>query len=198
MNHFLERLRRTARVAFHGPRAARRWQGWTILLLSLASLSAHGGAPKELQVKAAFVYNFTKFVEWPAGQFPSADAPIVIGVFAGHPSLAELEDVVRERKVNARPLHVVPVRNPDDLRNLHVLYVGADDEPAFRRVAAAAPASVLTIGDGRGDAAGGCIITFKTEKDKVRFEIDMDRAEEAGLKISAQLQKLATAVRRKP
>jgi hypothetical protein len=171
------------------------WCGWA--LLGLSALTVRADVSKEYQLKAAFLFNFTKFVEWPAGRFADDTSPIVIGVLGRNPFEDKLANLVKDRLVNGRAIVVRSVTAADDPRTVHVLFVPGGEEPT-----GSAPAwqnsAVLTVGESRAFAALGGNITFTQEGDKVRFEINLATAERDELKISAQLLKLATAVRRKP
>lgn len=152
----------------------------------------------EHEAKAAFVCNFLKFVEWPEGRFPNPSAPLVLGVAGKGPIVTALERMTRERTINGHPLIVRTVETPEDARSVHLLFLHASED---KRLDALLPlladSSVLTVGESRAFAQAKGIITFVPEGDRLRFEINMNSAERAGLRISAQLQKLATTVRRK-
>jgi hypothetical protein len=148
---------------------------------------------KEYQIKAAFLYNFTKFVEWSPERFAGPAEPIVIGVLGENPFGDELENIVRTRKVNGRSIVVAHFATVSSATGAHILYVSARDAGLAAELAGAAPNGVLTVSEAGGAAA---TVTFTTVGDKVRFEIDIAAAERAGLKVSAQLQKLALAVHR--
>ena len=173
-------------------------------LLSLLPLTtrdslADGAVSKEYQIKAAFLYNFTKFVEWPAASFRGADDSIVVGVYCTEPFAAELEKIVSGRKVNGRALVVKQLETPKDARALHLLFICADHDVLFGAIQSEIQSSpVLTVGESEPVSRHGGVIVFVREDDKVRFEINMGAAERAGLKVSAQLQKLATIVRQAP
>lgn len=158
---------------------------------------ARADVSKEYQIKAAFLYNFTKFVEWPAERFASATAPIVIGVFGRDPFGGELEKVVRDRKVNGRDLSIVLLRSLSEASAVHVLFVTTGEEKRFGSVAPASLAGVLTVSESAQFTPSQGVVNFTAVDDKVRFEINADAAECAGLKISAQLLKLAILVRKK-
>lgn len=157
------------------------------------------GSPlrKEYRIKAAFLYNFTKFVEWPATSFAHPSDPIVIGVL-GHAGLAaEVEQIARGRRVSGRAIVVRRVDAPEQARSIHLLFLSAtEDALVAEEIAAIREAAVLTVGESASFAGAGGIITFVLIGDKVRFEINVAAAERAGLHLSAQLQKLATVVRR--
>lgn len=159
---------------------------------------APAAASKEDQIKAAFLYNFTKFVEWPAGRFANARSPIVIGVLASDPVAAELATLVKDRQVNGRAVVVTPVATLEELRSAHVVFVSTEEEAKLGNIAEAMNgAAVLTVGETERFTAQGGMIAFTREADKVRFAINLESSERAGLKISAQLLKLATRIWRK-
>jgi len=169
-----------------------------LLAGSERSRAAETSVPKEYQIKAAFLYNFTKFVEWPDSAFADPNKPIVIGVLGPNPFGGELAKAIEGRKVNGRDLVLQTIQKVDDLKAVHVLFIGSEeDRKLAEHLAALKGNPVLTVGETEIFAKRGGIITFSLEGDKVRFEINMESAEQGGLKISAQLQKLAKSVRRK-
>jgi YfiR/HmsC-like len=184
--------------------AAGRAQWIFLALLGLCCagpcIAEHAEAvSKEYQIKAAFLYNMPKFVEWPPERFADAAAPIVIGVLGENPFGDQLAAIVKDRKINGRAVLVRSVQTLDEAKATHVLFIG---ERAEARLAAMWPAlallPVLTVGESATFIEAGGIIRFVPVGDKLRFEIDMSSAERAQLKISAQLQKLATGIRRNP
>lgn len=188
-------LRQSERGGCKGPSAP-----FTVIVLALASLIlglAKADAVSETKLKAAFLYNFTKFVEWPAERFESPDAPIVIGLLAEGDFEAEIATIVANRRVNGRALIVRPVVSIADMQAAHILFVSAQQESRFIALRdLAQPAAVLAVGDAQGCRAFGGGICFVQEGEKLRFEIDMNAVERSHLKISAQLQRLAVAVHR--
>jgi hypothetical protein len=174
------------------------WQAASLGCLFAAALALHAAAPREYQVKAAFLYNFTKFVEWPAESFASPADPIVIAVLGSDPFGDELNQVVRDRKVNGRSIQVISAASIADVAGAHVIFIGESQTSLFDAVRAQPDFHALTVGEADDFAAHGGMIQFTTASDKVRFEINVGAAERAGLKVSAQLQKLAAAVHRKP
>ncbi len=152
----------------------------------------------EYEVKAAFVYNFAKFVDWPEQCFADAGSPIVIGVFGASPIGPELEKAVAGRKINGRPLVIRPVANAAAAKATQLLFVGAADEARLGDLHDALPWGVLTVGESEGFYQRGGMIVFQPEADRLRFEINVAAARQAGLKVSAQLQKLAKSVKKGP
>lgn len=167
------------------------WLGWALGLAAAASTALARNA-SEYRVKAAFLYNFTKFVEWPDNA--AADRPFVLGVCGPGALVDELRDALAGRSVRSRPLRVAAVRTPADARAVDLLFVSAQGEDAVEDLLAAVRASpVLTVGESDRFAGAGGIITFLTVDGRVRFAIDRAAGERARLRISAQLLKLATA-----
>ena len=183
--------------------AVRNTASLAFLLCCLAGVVSGAGAEspssKEQQLKARFIYNFLKFVEWPANRFQDTNAPLIIGVTGKGSISAALETTVKGRKINGRELIVKVVDSPETAKATHLLFVAPTEDGRFDTwLPRLAGASVLTVGESDQFGKSGGIIRFMPDGDKLRFEINMDAADQAGLKISAQLQKLAKAVRRKP
>lgn len=154
---------------------------------------------KEYHVKAAFLYNFTKFVEWPAEKFADTNAPIIIGVLGLNPCGEVLAETVKDRKVNGRGIRVRQISTVAEVKELHLLFITAVETNRFEGLEAALrEGAVLGVGESETFLTRGGTIRFALEDDKVRFEVDLDSAGRAQLKISAQLLKLARKVRRTP
>jgi hypothetical protein len=183
------------------PLSPRRYL-WMVLLgvlflVGRPSCNAGPEVAKEYQVKAAFLYSFTKFVEWPASRFSDNASPIVIAVLGRNPFGDELDAIVRDRKVNGRGLVVKVVDSADEAAAAHLLFIGADEEDRLSgKMEVLQKAGVLTVGESPRFIASGGIINFTLATDKVRFQINPQAGEQAGLKLSAQLLKLATIVHR--
>jgi hypothetical protein len=171
------------------------WRGWA--LLGLAALPLRAEVSKENQLKAAFLYNFTKFVEWPARRFADENSPIVIGLLGRNPFEGELATIVHGRTVNGRPIQVKLIHTADEVSAVHLLFVPAGEE-SLLPAAAWQKVAIVAVGESERFAAQGGTIVFTRERDKLRFEINMTAAERDGLRISSQLQKLAAAVVRRP
>jgi hypothetical protein len=172
---------------------------WAVPSNAGAADGAAAAPGRECEIKAAFLYNFTKFVDWPAQTFSNADAPIVMGVLGDSPCVQALERLVKDRKVNGRTLVVRRIASAAEAKVTQMLFVGAAQEAQFAGLEPALHSlPVLTVGESPGFATLGGTIDFVPQGDKIRFEINIDAAEHAGLKISAQLQKLAAAVHRSP
>ncbi|MGE3177555.1 MAG: YfiR family protein [Vicinamibacterales bacterium] len=153
----------------------------------------------EYQVKAAYLFNFAKFVEWPAEAFASPDAPVVIGIYGPDPFGAALESLVRDKKLAGRPLAIRRSSAMGDLRASHLVFVNApsaDTLPAL--LAQLAGASVLTVGEHERFIESGGVVRFELNDGRVGFTIDVGAASRSRLTISSQLLRLARATGRAP
>jgi len=183
-----------------------RWFSWLtasgnrgriVLQVALFSLVAVAQAQSatEYQVKAAFLFNFAKFVEWPADAFPSPDAPLQVCVMGHDPFGRDFEQIIVDKAVNG---HRIEVAHPDGLpraRACHILFVASSEKSRIRQILQGLNgASVLTVADSDGLAALGGIINFVLDEGRVRFEINLKAAELAHLKLSARLLTVAKAV----
>lgn len=156
----------------------------------VAALAASAAAQDEYGVKAAFLFNFAKFVEWPADAFAAPDAGLVMCVAGAGDVDAAVQGTVKGKLVNGRPIEVRRVSD-GDVRSCHLLFVADGRARAAELVEGARSASVLTVGETPGFTQLGGVINFTTEDNKVRFEINEDAAKKARLKISSKLLSLA-------
>jgi len=171
--------------------------GW-LLFAGACSALAQGKAAGEYEIKAAFLYNFTKFVEWPQEAFPAAISPIRLCVLGSDPFGPNFETAVAGKRVNGRNVEVAHLMRLEPIRSCQVLFVTASrvkDMPLI--VQRLGPANVLTVGDSPGFANLG-IVNFIWDGNRVRFEISPVNAQRAGLKISSRLMSLARIVSTPP
>ena len=148
----------------------------------------------EYELKAVFLYNFAKFVEWPAGAFPDERAPIVVGVVGDDPFNGTLDAVVG-KSANGHQVAIRRLRASEDLRSCHMLFVSSSERKRLAQIVASIDgASVLTVGEMDGFARNGGMITLAMEDNKVTFEINAATARRARLKISSKLMSLARRV----
>jgi hypothetical protein len=159
------------------------------LALPLAALAQDRAS--ELQVKAAFLYKFGDFVQWPPPAFPAAETPFAIGVLGADDLAAALESLVVNRTVQGRPIVVRRVRRGDPLAGLHVLFIG---QAVPETLSAARGHALLTVTDSEGAIAQGAMINFVAEAERVRFDVALPSAERGQLKISSRLLAVARRV----
>jgi hypothetical protein len=166
-----------------------------VLMLLLGRAQAQSSSAGEYQVKAAFLFNFAKFVEWPTGSFSDASAPLQICVFGRDPFGEELRNITTGKTVNGRKLEVDIVVDLQHARSCHILFIASSVRMPTKQIAEGLRgASVLTVGDSQGFAEQGGMINFVLENDRVQFEVNRKAADQAGLKISSKLLSVAKLV----
>ncbi len=149
----------------------------------------------EGDVKAAFVLNFMKFVEWPASAFRSPEAPIVLSVLGDDPTAASISSL-DGKKVSGRRVVVRKVPGLSEMEKCHVLFVGASEKAELAPVLGAVQRwPVLTVADFEGFAGRGGTIGFIRQDNRVGFEINEESARKAGLKVNAKLFYLGKSLR---
>jgi hypothetical protein len=169
------------------------------LLVFVAAAAPEEAVFKEHQVKAAFVFNFVKFVEWPTNAFADESAPIQIGVAGNATMVAALDAAIKGKEVGGRELAVRRVETPEQASEVNVLFLGADVDAGLTTwLAAASKTNVLTIGESEVFRKSDGMIAFVWQGDRLRFEINVAEADRAKLRVSAQLLKLASKVRKRP
>jgi hypothetical protein len=153
----------------------------TLLTTQAASSTSEG---LEYQVKAAFLFNFLKFVEWPG---TAVESPWVIGVLGRDPFGGALEEIVRGKAINGRAVEVRHYVRSGEVKDCNILFIGHAD---FERLGAPVQPGLLTVGESSGFLKSGGIISFYLEDNRVHFEVRPAAARSAGLRISSQLLKL--------
>ena len=131
-------------------------------------------------MKAAFLYNFTKFVEWPTSAFPQPSTSFVVCAFADGAFRKELEQILHNEQVRGRPIAIAPA-TLDDPRGCHLAYFAqGEEERQGRMLDAVRRSPVLTVGEGRRFLEQGGLIAFMLENDRVRFAVSKRSADAAG------------------
>lgn len=166
------------------------------LLLSRAESVAEG--PTEYEVKAAFLYNFAKFVEWPAATFSRTGGSVVLCVLGPNPFGPTLERIAREQKVQGRPMVIKRAQTAAELGPCHLLYGPQPDDSGqlAEAIRAVSVPGRLVVGEGEQFAAQGGGIGFFLEQRRVRFAINLAATDRAGLKVSSKLLKIAKVIRK--
>jgi hypothetical protein len=170
--------------------------GWMLLLFPFELKAAVLPATfREYQVKAAFLYNFALFVEWPAGTFPTADAPLIIGVLGEDPFGGDLVATMKGEKAGSRSLVIRHHQRVEDIQQCHILFVSQSESARLEQIFASLKGrSILTVGEVEGFSSRGGMIRLVTESSKVRMRINVDAAKRAGLTISSKLLRPAQIV----
>jgi hypothetical protein len=163
------------------------------VFISLALNSLAQSPPTEYQLKAAFLFNFAKFVEWPPEAFPETNSPIVIGVLGTNVFGNDLQNVIRDKTVNNRHFQFKNFDSPTQATNCHILFISPSLKDNLPKIVDGLHnASVLTVSEtDQFISAGGMINFFIGDNKTVRFQISDDAAKKAGLKVSSKLLSLA-------
>jgi YfiR/HmsC-like len=148
--------------------------------------------PTEYQIKAAFLFNFAKFVEWPAEAFSDSNAPIVIGVLGKNVFGTDLENTIRDKKVNNRIFKFKNFTSASEATNCQILFVSSSEKDNFSKIVAGMHnTSILTVSETDGFIQAGGMVNFLIQDSKIRFQISDEAAKKAGLKVSSKLLSLA-------
>jgi hypothetical protein len=169
-------------------------------LLAGIGLPAHAIVPDaapalERRVKAAFLYKFLGYADFPAGSFADAATPVSIGVVGADDMAIELTRIAAGRLVGGRMITVRALREQDLAQPLHVLFVAGQDDARAARLLRAANAQ-LTVTECDGGLRSGSIINFTIVDDRVRFDVSLDAAEKKNVKLSSRLLTVANRVQK--
>ncbi len=177
------------------------------LLASVQVQQARAAESKEYQIKAAFLYNFIQFVEWPKEKAADSNQPIIIGIIGRDP-FGNVFESLKNKKIKGKSVIIkrfkpyeelkingVLESTSDELKNCHVLFICSSENRNINQIIdIVKTSSVLTVGETHYFLENGGIINFELEEKKVRFAINLDAANTAKLKISSQLLRLAKRV----
>lgn len=151
--------------------------------------------PTEYEVKAAYLYNFVRYIEWPPEALPEPGAPFVVAILGDDPFGAVLDDAFLGKSLADRPASIVRIHEPAEGAQAQIVFIAASESQDLPRIVKAlAGRCVLTVGDAADMARKGAMIAFRKDGNRVRFDINVPRSESAGLRLSSQLLKVATIV----
>jgi hypothetical protein len=170
-----------------------------LLLLSFAAprLVAQDATIPEADLKAAFLYNFTKFVEWPVEAFPREDSPFVVGIYGDDDFVSTLRTLLRDKKAHGHPFEVRKLTNPQDAKTCQILFFRDSDTRKFSQIYDNIKKSpILTVGEGNEFLDAGGMFGLFFEDKQLRFEVNPAPAENAKLSVSSKLLRLAKKVRK--
>lgn len=164
----------------------------SLALLLPASAGAQESQPSEYQIKAAFLFNFAKFVEWPPASFADENAPLVIGILGDNPFSGDLDRIIQNKTINGHPLAIKQFHSPVEARNCQMLFISASEKKRLTEIfEGLRGTSVLTVSETDSFTEAGGMINFIFENKKIRFQINDEAAKSARLKISSKLLSLA-------
>jgi hypothetical protein len=189
------------------PARPRPWRlaGWTlacaaalfaaVAVAPLPALAQNGGASHALErrVKAAFLYKFLGYAEFPPASFLDAGSPVTIGVIGSDEMAAELARVVAGRNVAGRPVVVRALREGEG-GSVHLLFVAGSDCARAGRVLRNGPAALLPVTECDLGLQQGSVINFRIIDERVRFDVSLDSAERNNVKLSSRLLTVANRV----
>ena len=175
-------------------------QAVRVVLAALVVQLAHAQAtpPRvdatEAGVKAAFLYKFASYVEWPPAAFPAADSPVVFGVMASDEVAAELERILPGRAIQGHPVAVRRLKEGESFSGVHVLFIGRGQSNLRAVIRAAQHPGMLVVTETERGLESGSAINFVVSDERVGFEVSVEAAERNGLRISSRMLNVARRV----
>lgn len=162
--------------------------------LSLSSAYGQDQKPGEYQVKATFLYNFAKFVEWPGKKF-IRNGDVINLCLLGEDPFGPAFDTIQDETVGNKRLVIKHLNRHQHLESCHLLFISGSEEADLAQIVKSIRGlSILSVADTKGFAQQGVIINFYIDRNKVRFEINVDAANRSGLRISSKLMKLGRII----
>ena len=153
----------------------------------------------EYQVKALFLFNFAKYIDWPSTAFPDTNSPIVIGIVGENNFGSHLRKTVEGRSISGRGIVIRENVKEEDFDKCHILFISASERKHIGEVCNRVKAApVLTVGETEQFTQQGGVIGFIKKEGKVRLQIDLGAARKASLQISSKLLSVADSVSSKP
>jgi uncharacterized protein DUF4154 len=162
-----------------------------------ASLPAQAqiSSTEEYRLKLAFLFNFAKFVEWPADAFPSQQAPLNICIVGRDPFDPELERQVTERNLYGHPVTIRTLRPSDDFGGCHLIFLPASSDGLLPEVLKRLDGLAITVGESAGFVARGGVVNFVVEGTNLRFAVNLSAAQRTRCRISSRVLALARIYR---
>jgi len=152
----------------------------------------------EYQVKAAYLCNFTKFIEWPMGTFAAQDAPLTIGIVGEDPFGQAIDTEALNITTNGHKLLIKRFRWDQDFRQSQVIFIGLAEKKHLASILLSVKgASILTVSDIENFSSSGGMIGLIFDVDRIRFEINLEPAFGSRIGISSKLLSLASTVKGK-
>lgn len=170
-----------------------------LLLLWLVAFTAAADETEDMEhrVKAAFIYKFAGYVNWPETHFADADTPITIALMDAEPIAKELSQIAKGRTAQGRTIAIKRLEPGESLAGVHILFIGGHTTPQPEQMLRATQEnSVLVVTDAEGALTRGSMINFVLVERRLRFEVALDNVEKSGLKLSSRLLAVAQHVHR--
>lgn len=167
---------------------------WALMFALCLNLQAQS-PPTEYQVKAAYLLNFGKFVTWPATTAAANPEPFSICVLGEDPFGSILDSTVRGEKIDGRSVVAKRIRGSGEVSACNILFISRSEQGQVRKIASSLGKSgVLTVSDSQDFISHGGAIQFTLSGNRVRFEVNLNATQEAGLGLSSELLKVASSV----
>ena len=166
-----------------------------LLLAGRVETAAQSAIPPEYQVKAAFLFRFSQFTQWPLEAFAGAGSPLVIGILGEDPFREFLDDIVRGEQVQERPFVIQRYRRLAEMKTCHVLFISRSENSRIDQILAGLrDRPILTVCEVEGFTTRGGMIEFVSHEGKIRLRINPTAAKSVGLTISSKLLRPAEIV----
>jgi len=165
------------------------------MLIPFAPLTRAQSQTEEYRVKAALLFHFAQLVDWPPSAFASDTSAITLCTIGQDPFNGELETTLDGKSIGSRPVRISHLKDLHDAAGCHMLFVGSNETkrvPSVLMELGKAP--VMTVGESDGFLEQGGMIRLDVEEGKIRFAINLDASEQAGLKVSSRMLLLAKTV----
>ncbi len=173
------------------------WWSLTVVV-SMAGVEASAEEPSsvEYKIKAAYLLNFAKFIEWPATSFPMADTPVIFGVLGNDPFGSDLEKTIVGKTIEGRTLRIKRFAEGEDFRECQILFISPSERKRLPQILEKLRGSpILTVSEMDEFLPAGGMINFTKQENTVRFEIELEAASRVHLKMSSKLLQLARVIR---
>ena len=163
------------------------------LCLGTDSTRAGDAAPSEPQLKAAFLLNFPKYIEWPAASFPEPNTPIVIAILGDEAVASEFAGMSNGKSVDGHPIQLVRVTNAAQCRDCHIVFIGAEETRKTAEIVKELQGTdVLTVGENEQFMDMGGMINLSRRERRIVLEVNLEATRQTELRISSKLMALAT------
>ena len=169
------------------------------VFLAIPALQAQNPRPTDYEVKAAYLYNFGRFIEWPGKVTAAQGGSFTVCVLGRDPFGPRLDATLAGETIGGKTIVAKRISNADESGNCRILFLSLTDESRLDKIIADLDKkAVLTVSDAPQFVTRGGMIQFVLEGNRIRFEVNLAATRRAGLSLSSELLKVATAVRRNP
>lgn len=170
--------------------------GWILLTALSASPAVQDGVVSEPELKAAYLFNFARHVEWPVDAFPRENAPFVVAILGRADAAEAVERALAGKSVQGRSFEIRRAAGVDGLKGAHLAYVSSGGDIEIKAILKAVEGTrTLTVGESPDFLRAGGVMSFFVEDRKLRFEVNLKGADRAGLVVSSKLLRIARVMK---